>query len=663
MKRLHFWLALFLLSFMLSCADDASTPPIDDGDTAVSTPEPIAPTAEPEPTETAVVETTPPYLDPSLPIAERVDDLLARMTLEEKIGQMTLIEKGSATPQMVTELGLGAILSGGGGYPSENTPEAWLDMVTTYQQAALETRLGIPLLYGVDAVHGHNNLEGATIFPHNSGLGATRNPALVEEIGRVTAVETLATGIHWNYAPVLAVARDIRWGRAYEAYGEDTALVTEMGNALMLGLQGTDGVTDLNDPLTMLATPKHWVADGGAQWGTSTTGSYQIDQGDAIIDEATLRSVHVTPYITTIENGSQSVMISYSSWNGLKMHANGYLINDVLKEELGFPGFVVSDWQAIDQIDSDFDRAVATAVNAGIDMNMVPFDARSFISAVENGIANGDISEARIDEAVRRILTVKMQLGLFERPIQDASLLNQIGSEEHRALARQAVSESLVLLKNENDALPLDPSTPRILVAGQFADNIGLQSGGWTIEWQGGDGNITEGTTILEGIEAAVSADTEIIHDRFGRFNQLEDQPEKAEVGIVVLGERPYAEGRGDSDDLTINDGMLTRMNNFAETVIVIIVSGRPLVITEQLPLADAWVMAWLPGSEGGGVADVLFGESDFVGKLPFSWPRSNDQLPFDFENMPTSGCEAPLFPYGYGLTYAETAVVEPLDC
>lgn len=670
MKRYLIWLVLLVALFVVGCAEQVSAPDRDNGgETAVSTEE-TAPTEEAapaeeavEPTEEAAEPETPAYLDTSLSIEVRVEDLLAQMTLEEKIGQMTLIEKGSARPDDVTTFGLGAILSGGGGYPAENTAEAWLEMVSAYQQAALETRLGIPLLYGVDAIHGHNNLEGATIFPHNVGLGATRNAALVQEIGRITAVETLATGIHWNYAPVLAVPRDIRWGRAYEAYGEQTELVTELGNAYLLGLQSVDGTSDLADPLTMLATPKHWVADGGAQWGTSTTENYQIDQGDAIFDEDVMRSVHVAPYITAIDSGAQSVMISYSSWNGLKMHGNGYLINDVLKEELGFSGFVVSDWQAINQIDPNFNQAVVTAINAGIDMNMVPYDARGFINAMEQGVASGEISEERINDAVRRILTVKMELGLFEQPMQDPSLLNEVGADDHRALARQAVAESLVLLKNENDALPIDSNMARILVAGQYANDIGWQSGGWTIEWQGGDGDVTEGTTILAGLETAVSPNTEIIYDRFGQFNQLEDETEKAEVGIVVLGERPYAEGRGDSDDLTINGDMIERMGGFADTVIVVLVTGRPLIITGQLPLADAWVVAWLPGTEGAGVADVLLGESDFVGVLPFSWPRSMEQLPFDFDNLPTEGCDAPLFSYGYGLNYGETAVFEPLDC
>ena len=619
------------------------------------------PTAEPFPTETAVPPTpepiaTLPAIDEAS-VEAQVEALLKRMSLAEKIGQMTLIEKDSISPGLVTDLHIGAILSGGGGSPTgNNTPEGWLEMVTGFQEAALDTRLGIPLLYGVDAVHGHNNVRGATIFPHNVGLGATRNADLIEEIGRITALETIATGIHWNYSPVLAVPQDIRWGRAYEGYSENTELVTELSSAMLRGQQGES----LNGVRTVLGTPKHWVADGGAEWGTSTSENFLIDRGDARIDEETLRRVHMQPYFAALENGAKSVMVSYSSWNGTRMHAQQYLISDVLKGEMGFEGFVVSDWKAIDEIEGDYYSDVVTAINAGIDMNMVPSDYRGFINALTRAVEEGDVSEERIDDAVRRILRVKAELGLFERPTMNASLLPTIGQTGHREIARHAVRESLVLLKNERAALPISAETSRIFVAGQHADDVGLQSGGWTIEWQGLSGDVDGGTSIFEAISQTVSAETELVYDRFGKFETVEGS---AEIGIVVIGERPYAEGIGDRADLSINSTMIARMRERADKVIVVLITGRPLVITEALPLADSWVVAWLPGSEGAGVSDVLFGEYDFSGQLSFTWPRTMAQLPFDFDNMVTEGCDAPLFNYGYGLTYASGETVVPIDC
>lgn len=646
---------------------DAPPPPAPATVEATTEPEPteeLEPTEEPEPTAIPTIDPNDrlPYQDPNLPTEERVEDLLGRMTLEEKIGQMTLIENGSIRPEGVTDGLVGAVLSGGGGGPAgANTPDAWLAMVNEYQSAALQTRLGIPILYGVDAVHGHSNVETAVIFPHNVGLGATHNPDLLFEIGRITALETIATGIYWDYAPVLAVSRDVRWGRAYESYSEDPDLVADLATAYFLGLQGIDGqTTDLSHPLTLLATPKHWVGDGGTIWGSSTTGNYQIDRGETFGDEDYLRRIHIAPYLPIFDLGAMNVMISYSSWDGIKLHGHDYLINGVLKDELGYSGFIVSDWQAIDEIPGDYYSDVVTSVNAGIDMNMVPYDLRGFTSNLRRAVNNGEVSQERIDDAVRRILTAKFELGLFDNPITEPTLLADVGSEEHRAVARQAVRESLVLLKNENEALPIASDTGRILVAGQHADDVGLQSGGWTIEWQGTSGSIGSGTSILSALEATVSDSTEVIYDRFGQFDGLEGG---AEIGIVVMGERPYAEGVGDRNDLSINTTMIERMAERVDKVVVILITGRPLVITEALPLANAWVVAWLPGSEGTGVTDVLFGEYDFTGTLAFSWQRSMAQLPFDFDNMPTEGCDAPLFPFGYGLTYDDEESVELLDC
>lgn len=608
-----------------------------------------------------------PYRDVSLPIEERVEDLLSRMSLDEKIGQMTLVEKNTITSQSVTNFYIGGVLSGGGGYPNPNTPESWAEMVDGYQSGALATRLGIPLIYGVDAVHGHNNVYGATIFPHNIGLGATGNPELVRQVGEITAIEMISTGIYWDYAPVLAAPQDIRWGRTYEGYGENTELVTILSSAFMLGLQGA-----LGDPLSVLATPKHYIGDGVTTWGTSEKGANHIDRGDTRVDEETLRTRYLPPYIAAIENGAMSIMVSYSSWNGVPIHGHQYLVTDVLKGELGFEGFVVSDWAGIDLISEDYYKAVVTSINAGVDMNMVPQNYPLFIDIMKTAVENGDISMERIDDAVRRILRTKLMMGLFEQPFSNPNLVAQVGSDEHREIARQAVSESLVLLRNDNQALPISDDTNVIFVAGAASDDIGLQSGGWTIEWGGGLGDITIGTSILEGIEARASDNTEIYHSPIGSFNRITDENGdliQADIGIAVIAEFPYAEWEGDNAFLEINEGdiaMIERLRERSDKLIVILLSGRSMMITEQLLTADAFVAAWLPGSEGQGVADVLFGDVLFTGRLPYTWPRTIEQIPFDFANLATEGCDAPLFPYGYGLSYVDTTspwVSLAIDC
>lgn len=641
------WNIVALLVLLLLAACREAAPPV---------PTPDAPTAP-----TAESEAPPVYQDASRPIPERVEDLLARMSLAEKIGQMTLIEKNSLGEGDVAEYYLGGVLSGGGGSPRDNTPEGWLEMVRAFQEEALTTPLAIPIIYGVDAVHGHNNVPGAVIFPHNVGLGATRNADLVSQIARVTAVEVAATGIFWNYAPTVAVPQDIRWGRIYEGFAEQTDLVSELGAAYVAGLQGDD----LTAETAVLATPKHFVGDGGTTWGSSTT--YQIDQGVTEVDEETLRAIHLPPYQAAIDAGARSIMISFSSWGGQKMHANTYLINDVLKDELGFTGFVVSDWGGVDQVDSNYDEAVVASINAGIDMNMVPYDAERFINSLTAAVESGAVSQERIDDAVRRILTVKFELGLFERGLPDESLLEQVGSDEHRALARDAVRQSLVLLQNEDGALPLDKEAPVIFVAGEAADDIGMQLGGWSISWQGMPGDITEGTTILEAIEEVAAG--EVYFNRFGRYERIVDDagnPIVADVGIVVLAERPYAEGEGDRADLALSQpeiDLVARVRDQSEKVVVILMSGRPLLIESVLANSDAFVAAWLPGTEAQGIADVLFGDYEFTGRLSYTWPRTMEQVTADKSALPDSGCEAPLFPYGYGLTTAEDGHVELLSC
>ena len=627
-------------------------------------PVPLASTATSAPTALPPLG-APVYTDASLPVEARVADLLARMTLQEKIGQMTLVEKFSLTPEVVTEHFIGGVLSGGAGRPAQNNAAAWAEMVDAYQAGAMATRLGIPLIYGVDAVHGHNNLRGATIFPHNIGLGATRDSDLLERIGQATAEEVAATGIPWNYAPVLAVARDIRWGRTYESYSENTAVVSELASAYLRGLQGND----LAGPLSVLGTAKHFVGDGGTAWGSSTTENYSLDQGVTEVDEASLRAVHLPPYRAALAAGAQTVMISFSSWGGGKMHGQAYLINDVLKGELGFQGFTVSDWGGIDQVDPDYYKAVVAATNAGVDMNMVPYDYERYVTTLTQAVEAGDVPLSRIDDAVSRILRVKFMAGLFEQPYADPARLPRVGADEHRALAREAVAKSLVLLKNEGALLPLAKDLPLLFVAGEAADDIGLQAGGWTIEWQGAAGQITEGTTLLEGIRQSVADPDAVQFNRFGRFESVlaaNGQPAIAPVGVLVVGETPYAEGRGDSNDLSLSGADLATLGRLRESVdkvVLVIVSGRPRIITNVVGQVEAIVAAWLPGSEGQGLADGLFGDTPFTGQLPFSWPRSMDQLPFDFSNLPAAGCAAPLYPFGYGLEADGTSAVAAAVC
>jgi beta-glucosidase len=611
-------------------------------DTTTSAPVPAPTTTTPAPTTT--VEALP-YLDASLSIEERVDDLLVRMTLAEKIAQMTLVEKNSIAPSDLGNLGIGGLLSGGGGAPSTNTAEGWAEMVRDFQERTLGSRLAIPLLYGIDAVHGHNNVPGAVIFPHNIGLGAANDPDLMERIGRITALEVLATNIHWNYAPAVSVPLDIRWGRTYEGYSQDTAIVSELATAYLRGMQRGD----LSDPTTILGTPKHFVGDGGTVWGTATTNGYWIDQGVTEADEETLRAIHLPPYLELIDAGAMSIMASYSSWGGMKMHAQRYLITDVLKGELGFEGFVVSDWEAIDQITDDYHEAVVTAINAGIDMNMVPRDYRTFIDDLTSAVEAGDVPMERIDDAVRRILAVKFSLGLFEQPFGDEALLAEVGSDAHRAVAREAVAKSLVLLEDDDDLLPLSPDEERIWVAGGAADDLGIQMGGWSISWQGGMGARTEGTTILEAIEGAVSPGTVVTFDRSGRFDGIAE--DESPLCITVVGELPYAEGAGDdgSPELLAGDvALLASMDEVCADLVVIILSGRPLLLDGLESGWEALIAAWLPGTEGDGVADVLFGAVPFTGTLSYEWPRSIDQVPFD----PSNPSGDPRYPMGHGLTH-----------
>lgn len=592
------------------------------------------------------------YKDPSQPVDVRVKDLISQMTLDEKIGQMMQIERSIANESVITQYFIGSVLSGGGSEPqSQATPTEWANMVDSFQQAALSTRLGIPMIYGIDAVHGHNNVYGATIFPHNIGLGCTRERDLVQRIGAATALEVRATGIPYVFAPCVAVCRHPFWGRCYESYSEDPDLVRNMTD-IILGLQGQFSSPNYPNVATqenVVATAKHFVGDGGTVDG--------IDENNTICSYQQLVDIHMVPYFDAIAKGVSSIMISYSSWNGVKMHSNQYLITDILKGQLDFQGFVISDWEGIDRITSppgsNYILSVNESINAGIDMVMLPYEFNSFLNDMTNELQAGTITIDRINDAVSRILTVKFIAGLFENPFTNRSLLGVVGSTPHRQLAREAVRKSLVLLQDGKTpgqpVLPLNKNASKILVAGSHADNLGYQCGGWTGDWQGyGGDNITNiGATILQAVTNTVGPSTEVVYQQ---------APTPATVAgngfdyaIVAVGEKPYAEYFGDNTNLTIpEDGIQTIQNVCGSvTCIVVLISGRPLVIQPYLPLMDVLVAAWLPGAEGEGITDVLFGDFNFQGTLSRTWFKTVDQLPMNVGDPNYD----PLFAYGFGLS------------
>ena len=605
-----------------------------------------------------------PYENARLPVTRRVADLLGRMTLAEKVGQMTQTERyqvyDDATP--ITTWNLGSILSGGGSTPTENTPVAWADMVDRFQKAALATRLHIPLLYGIDAVHGDGNMYGATVFPHNIGLGATRDPALVREVGHITASETRASGPQWSFSPCICAPQDDRWGRTYEGFGEDPNLVIQMETAID-GLQGPPG--HLADRDRVLATAKHFAGDGDTTYGTAT-GDYKIDQGIAITSRPDFFHKALQQYVPAVQKHDVgTVMPSYSSvdWtedgigNPTKMHASKELITDVLKGSMNFDGFVISDWEGIHAIAPDWPTKVRTGVNAGIDMMMEPADYQSFETTLTDEVNAGRVTMRRINDAVSRILTKKFELGLFEHPYTDRTNLNAIGSKAHRAVARKAVAESQVLLKNAKQVLPIK-TKGRVYVAGSNADSIGNQAGGWTLTWQGGSTTNIPGTTILSGIRSAAG------HSAVTYSLDASAPIQKDDVGIVVVGETPYSEGFGDvggprwawdpADNgvlrpvkdmqLSATDkAAVDKVCSAAAKCVVVVVSGRPLILDpKQLSEIDGLVAAWLPGSEGAGVADTLFGKVPFSGKLPVTWPRTLAQEPINIGDANYD----PLYPY-----------------
>ncbi len=593
-----------------------------------------------------------PDVEPEAPAAKplsafdaQAKELLAQMTLEEKIGQMIQAECNNlAELDDVKKYYMGSVLSGGNGDPAAgNSLEAWTDLYDQLQTKAMETRLGIPILYGIDAVHGHNNVLGAVIFPHNIGLGCTRNPELVERIGEITAKEVRATGINWTFAPCVAVPRDDRWGRTYEGFSEDPSIAGELGAAAVRGFQGAN----LANPLRILACSKHFAGDGGTQWGTGKD-DYPLDRGNVEMNEEDFRRLHVAPYLPSLEAGVGSIMPSYSSWNGVKCSGNKRLLTGILKQDLGFEGFLISDYNAIEEIPGDYREQVKVSVLAGMDMYMVPSRYAELYGHLMELVENEEVPLSRIDDAVTRILRVKAAMGLLDKDrnhLADRSLHADFGSAAHREVARQAVRESLVLLKNENGLLPLKKDLPRIHLAGRSSADLGNMCGGWTISWQGQSGEVTSGgSTILAAVQNAVSPNSEVTHSLDG------SGAAGADVGIVVVGETPYAEMNGDTDDLHLSAEDKAAMANVKKAgipVVVILVSGRVMTVTEELEQSDAFLAAWLPGTEGGGVVDVLFGDYKPTGKLSFTWPKSMDQLPIN-----DGGGQEPLFALGYGLTY-----------
>lgn len=589
-------------------------------------------------------------------IEARITELMAQMTLEQKIAQMIQPEIRDITVEDMRKYGFGSYLNGGGSFPNNDkyaTPQDWIALAEAMWEASMDDSLdgiSIPTMWGTDAVHGHNNVIGATIFPHNIGLGAANNPALIEQIAEVTAREVMVTGIDWVFAPTVAVAKNLRWGRTYESYSENPAIVRDYAAAIVSGLQGPVSGDFLSEQ-RVISTVKHFVGDGGTTDG--------IDQGDAEMDERTLYEQHAQGYVGGLHAGAQTVMATFNSWNGEKIHGHEYLLTDVLKDRMGFDGFIVGDWNGHGQIEGCSNYNCPQAANAGLDIYMVPTDAWQplYYNLIEQ-VREGVIPESRVDDAVRRILRVKMRAGLFDKPSPAqrplAGRTELIGAAEHREVARDAVRQSLVMLKNEGQLLPLNPQQ-RILLAGPGADNIGQQSGGWTISWQG-TGNSNEdfpgGTSIYQGIADQVQAaggSVELAVD--GQFS------ERPDVAIVVFGEEPYAEGNGDIANLDYQRGNavdLALLHNLKEQgipVVSLFISGRPLWVNPEINASDAFVAIWLPGSEGQGVADVVLRDAngevqyDMTGRLPFTWPadpNANDAL----------------LPLGAGLSYGDAEIL-----
>ena len=602
----------------------------------------------------------PPVANPA--IEQRIEALLRQMTLEQKVGQMIQAEIKSVSPADVRKYQLGSVLNGGGSFPQGNkqaSVQDWLALADAYHAASTSiSGVSIPVLWGTDAVHGHNNVRGAVLYPHNIGLGATGNADLVSAIAAATASEVKATGIDWVFAPTIAVASDFRWGRTYESYSEDPARVRSFAAPFVQGMQGKAGSTEFLGPTRTLATAKHFIGDGGTAGG--------VDQGDTQLSEAELANVHGQGYADAIAAGVQTVMVSFSSWNGHKMHGHQYLITDVLKGRMGFDGLVVSDWNGIGQVSGCANADCVPAVLAGIDLFMVPEEWKAFHGNLLAAVNRGDVPLTRIDDAVRRILRVKARAGLLNSVKPSARVVDaSVGSAEHRALARRAVRESLVLLKNNGAVLPLS-KTAKVLVAGAAADDISRQAGGWSLTWQGTDNSNADfpgARSLLAGITDALQGQGRVEYSVNGNYNS------KPDVAVVVIGETPYAEGQGDRRDLNhalaqpADLALLKKLKAAGIPIVTVLLAGRPLWVNPELNQSDAFVVAWLPGTEGGGVADMLFRTSDgrvaypFKGRLPFHWPAE----PMQAKVIRSASAPGPLFPLGYGLDVGSTSLISAL--
>lgn len=592
-------------------------------------------------------------------IEKRIDALIAKMTIEQKVGQTIQPEIRSISLADIKKYHIGSILNGGGAFPNNNKlskAEDWVALADSFYKASMEPAengVAIPIMWGTDAVHGHNNVIGATLYPHNIALGAAHNPELIKKIGAATASEIAVTGIGWSFAPTLAVVRDDRWGRTYESYSENPELVKSYAGKMVEGLQGDANTPDFLSQNHVIATAKHFLGDGGTKGG--------IDRGNTDVSEAELVKIHAQGYTTAIEAGVQTIMASFNSWQGNRMHGHQYLLTDILKNRMGFDGLVVGDWNGHEFVSGCTKNNCAQAFNAGVDIFMVPDDWKILYENTVTQVKSGVISQARLDDAVRRILRVKMRAGMFEAGAPSQHALagkNEIlGSAEHRAVARQAVRESLVLLKNKNQLLPIKAGS-KILLAGDGADNIGKQAGGWSISWQG-TGNVNAdfpgATSIYKGIaDAAKTNGSKVTLSVDGSYQQ------KPDVAVVVFGENPYAEMQGDINKLDYaSDKELKLLQKFKAQgipVVSLFITGRPLWVNPELNASDAFAVIWQPGTEGAGVADVIIPDAknkarfDFVGKLSFSWPATPEQTPLNIgqENY------APLFAYGYGLSYAD---------
>ncbi len=589
-------------------------------------------------------------------VEKRIDDILSEMSLKQKVGQIIQAEIKSISPSDAKKYHIGSVLNGGGSWPTAKADGprlGWVALADLFYDSSTKTKKGtvIPILWGTDAVHGHNNVMGATLFPHNIGLGAMHDPAMMYDIGAVTAREVAATGIPWTFAPTVAVARDDRWGRTYESYSEDPKLVSDYAKEMIVGLQGHPALGNAFGPDKIIATSKHFIGDGGTERGD--------DQGDTIVTEQELREIHGPGHITALAVGVQTVMATFNSWNGTKTHGNKYLLNDVLKARMGFDGLVVGDWNGHEQIPGCSVSNCAQVINAGVDLVMVPTNWKDFYKLTLRHVRKGRISQKRLDDAVRRVLRVKMRAGLFDKGKPSKQLLTGrfelIGHKDHRAIARKAVRKSLVLLKND-DVLPLNP-TQNILIAGAGADNLPMQAGGWSLRWQGRENKQSEfpgATSIFAGIK-------EHVEQSGGRvtLSKNGDYEAKPDIAIVVFGETPYAEFEGDleqgvdfKDERALK--ILKSLQKADIPTVAVFLSGRPMWVAPEMDAADAFVAAWFPGTEGGGVADVLFADKtgqirhNFSGKLSFSWPGTPEQQPINVGDEDYN----PGFPYGFGLRY-----------